>query len=62
MGFMKYAVEMSSGTMICNKDWLRHWKVDKRGFTERQTAFHKPISIFQSKENRRKRLKTEYEE
>jgi hypothetical protein len=53
---------MGSGAMIRNKDWFRHSKVDKGKFAYTQKAWssHKPISIFQNKENRLKRPKTEY--
>jgi hypothetical protein len=41
---MKYATEMGSGAIIyvntkLHKDWFRHSKVDKVGFTDAQTAW-----------------------
>jgi hypothetical protein len=41
-GFMKNAVEMGSGAMKYitkfHKDWFRHSKVGKLGYTDTQTA------------------------
>jgi hypothetical protein len=39
---MKYAIKMGSGAMIYisnfKKDWLRHSKADRKGFTDTQAA------------------------
>jgi hypothetical protein len=59
---MNYGVEMCSGAMIYSnkfhKDWFRHPKINREGFTDTQTAWrsHKPTFIFlKNKESRLKR-------